>query len=363
MLSALYYPYMSIGSRDVLKNALLLWDKVEVIVPSLYVSLRRFERTWPSESKEEIKLLREAEDLVVSPRIPTGEEQVKAHKALEEMANTGELAALAQKKLPEENGVLFSVDSDKFLHETWDMLRRRKIVHWSGLRRDREVPPAIGLLLMSVLSDICAGTQIQMITDHAEAYAWLAKQRAGILGSQYVTGVNLCQVEPELDRLVALSLGVVGGQNIGLRELVDMRKREANGRTGDYRAMRHRYSKTLAAHVARIMKEARSEADLQELDRQFRDDVEQDFSDLMCELKVAGRNTLISGSVIVSTILAKGGVTEPIDGLAALALRVGVGIIPLVGAWNHYRGARRDVLKKHTMSWLFVAKQRLVCKF
>jgi hypothetical protein len=49
---------------------------------------------------------------------------------------------------------------------------------------------------------------------------------------------------------------------------------------------------------------------------------------------------------------------SPIVGLTTLSTQIGgVGIIPLMEAAVDYKSARRDALKKHVMSWLFLAKQ------
>lgn len=361
MLSALYFPHTSIGSKDILKNALLLWDQVETIVPTRDQAFRPTRQTWSSESKSEIRLLHEAEELVVRHRTPTQEERARAHQVLETIVASGHLAMLVQQSPHEWGGMDQLIHPEKFLHRTWAMLDQRGMAQWIHEEHDYGVPAAVGLLMMSVLADICAGTQIQTITDRTEAYAWLAKQRASLLGSQYVTGFDTSQIAPDHDRLVALSLDVVDGRRLELRDLVEMRKRELR-RGGTYHsAMRQRYSKALVAHVDRIKKEAKSAADVRELDRQFKNEIRQDISDLKDELKIARSKALFSKELVLSVVLAAGCLPNPIEGLTTLARDVGgIGIIPLLKAAADYRGARRDALKKHAMSWLFLAKRRRI---
>lgn len=103
--------------------------------------------------------------------------------------------------------------------------------------------------MMSILADVCAGTQIRKVTDRTDAYSWLAKMRAQELGSQYITGLDPSQVAPDHDRLTAISLKVMDGRDIPLEKLVQMRKREAKQGGSDYSAMRKRYLQTLEAHI------------------------------------------------------------------------------------------------------------------
>ncbi|WP_434299521.1 hypothetical protein [Corallococcus exiguus] len=362
MLSALYYPYTNIGSKDILKNALLLWDHIETIVPTRDSAFRLARQEWPSEPKSEIKLLREAEELVVRHRIATTEERDQAHKTLETMVDSGHLSKLVQQSPTEWRDIGNIIHSEKFFHRTWAMLERRGLAQWIQEERDYGVPAAVGLLMMLALADSCAGTKIQTITDRAGAYTWLAKQRANLLGTQHINDLNASEITPDHDRLVALSLDAVDGRRIDLRALVELRKRELRSGGNDYSAMRQRYSKAMAAHIERIKTEAKSGGDIKELNRQFKNEIKQDVSDLKSELGIATIKSLFSTGVVVSVVLTAGCVISPIEGLTTLAREVGGlgGIIPLLKAAADYRGARREALKKHAMSWLFLAKQRRI---
>jgi hypothetical protein len=119
-----------------------------------------------------------------------------------------------------------------------------------------------------------------------------------------------------------------------------------------------RYLQTLEAHIARVIREAKSRSDIRELERQFDNDLKQDLADLKAELGIASSKALFSKEVALSVILVAGSFVAPIAGLTALATSVGgIGIIPLIKSAVDYRATRRDALRKHTMSWLFVATQ------
>jgi hypothetical protein len=74
MLRALYYPHTDIQSPVILKNALLLWDSIETIVPHANwqrpgaAENARIRRRGASTAG---RLLREAIELIVRPRVPS----------------------------------------------------------------------------------------------------------------------------------------------------------------------------------------------------------------------------------------------------------------------------------------------------
>jgi hypothetical protein len=123
--------------------------------------------------------------------------------------------------------------------------------------------------------------------------------------------------------------------------------------------MRRRYLKALEDHVNRIGREARSGPDVRELDRQFKEELKHDLSELKAELGLASVKALLSREVAMSVLILAGSLAAPVAGLTALGSQIGgVGIIPLMKAAVDLRAARREALKKHTMSWLFLASQR-----
>jgi hypothetical protein len=274
------------------------------------------------------------------------------------MTDSGFLSSLVQQSPGRWRRNDYLIYPEKFLDQTWNMLLEGGMARWVRAERDYGVPAAVGFLMMSVLADVCAGTQIRKVTDRNDAYGWLAEMHAKALGSRYVTGLDTSQVAPAHDRLVALSIEVLDGRQIPLRKLVDLRKRELRGGGAGYSAMRRRYLNALDSHLDRIGKEAKSESDVRELNRQFKEDLKQDVADLKAELGVVSSKALLSKEVALSALILAGTLISPIAGLTTLAAQVGgVGIIPLMKAAVEYRASRRDVLRKHTMSWLFIGKQ------
>jgi hypothetical protein len=349
MLKALYYPHTEISSPTILKNALLLWDSVETIVPSAPYSSRH---------SAVDRLLSEAAELIVHPRHPSDSERSGAHASLKKLLDSGQISSIMSSAPDQWRESQYDIYSDKFLHSTWNMLENGGLARFNPQHSHYGVPSSLGFLMMSLLADSCAGTQIQKITDRVDAYSWLAEAHAAALGATPVKGLDVSQVAPAYDRLVSLSLDVLDARNIPLKKLIAFRKREARSRSSDYTAMRRRYLTTLDAHIKRIVNEARSTSDLREIERQFRSDLRQDLFDLKSELGLASLKTLFSKEVALSTLITAGTLVTPIAGLTNLSTQLGlVGIIPLLKSATELRGARRSALLKHTSSWLYLASR------
>jgi len=367
MLKALYYPHTDIQSPIIIKNALLLWDSIETIVP--HVHWRRTKRTGDRPNQKRTgsasdKILAEATELIVKPRVPTSADRQMAHESLSAMVKSGLVNSLILSSPSEWRRPEYLIYPDKFLHETWRLLKAGRLARWDASERDFGVPAALGFLMMSTLADACAGTQIEKVTDRTDAYSWIAQQRASILGSPYVTGLDISQVAPTLDRLVTITCEVLDAREISLKKLLEFRKRELKSGSSDYGAMRRRYSDLLQAHLRRIGKEARTENDVRALEDQFKTEIKQDLSDLKSELKLASWKTLFSTEVALSAVILAGCLIAPVAGFTALATHLGgIGVIPLVRNEIKYREARRKALKEHRISWLYLTKQKPVTAY
>lgn len=231
MMKSLYYPHTDVTNPLIIKNALLLWDSIETIVPR---------PRWTPQRLKGNKLFNEAVDLVVRPRVPTTSERQEAHDVLMRLNENGKVGLLLKSSPPTWRTREFLIYPEKFLEQTWHLLEREGIAHWVAGFHDYSVPPALGFLMLSLLADACAGTQVQKITDRVDAYAWLSEHYAYLLDRPYVKGLDVSQVAPAYDRLVTLSMEVLDARAIPLRNLVEFRRRESRRGDADYSAMRRR---------------------------------------------------------------------------------------------------------------------------
>jgi hypothetical protein len=293
--------------------------------------------------------------------VPKESERRAAHTKLLEMIESGLVTSLIHMSPREWKRPEYLIYPKKFLPETWSLLEGGGLARWKDRAKDYGVPRALGFLMMSTLAESCAGTQIQRVTDRAEAYSWIEQHRAKALGSPYVTGLDISQVAPALDRLVTITCEVLDGRKIPLKKLIELRKSEMKSGSGDYSGMRRKYSAMLKEFLDKIGNEAKNEQDVREIEHQFTVAVKQDLADLKAELKTLSWKTLFSKEVAASALIVAGCLVAPVAGFTALATNVsGIGIIPLVKNEMQYREKRRKTLRNHPMSWLYLQKKKLV---
>ena len=166
MRSALYYPHTTIDNVSLVKTALLLWDKLEYIVPS-----REFH---PRHGKRDVQ---RAMEIIGSARVPTTAEKKEAHTLVEEMvtSNLPPQFYLSQDGKPRRE---YEIYPQKLLDETWHMLRESRLSGALLANSDYPMSEPAGLMVMSILADCCAGKTRTRVTDRGAAYATLA----GLLG-------------------------------------------------------------------------------------------------------------------------------------------------------------------------------------
>src|SRR5262249_17946148 len=74
----------------------------------------------------------------------------------------------------------------KFLPKTWEVLKASKLaVPGRGEFDDWLMTRNVGLAVMSILADACAGSQKRTVTDQSRSYNLLARSIAHIHGGEY----------------------------------------------------------------------------------------------------------------------------------------------------------------------------------
>ena len=129
--------------------------------------------------------------------------------------------------------------STELLQETWELLRDFNMLGTAIANSNYPTTEPMGLTVMSILADCCAGTTRSRITDRGSSYATLA----GVIGAH--TGQTSAINTDTADQLVPISLEVLNVTSISLEKLIAFRRRE-QGRGGtDYTQLRHRYLNAL----------------------------------------------------------------------------------------------------------------------
>jgi len=329
MYSALYYPNIQIEGTDLLKTALLLWDRLEFITPFPEWGQRADDRSH-----------QEALELIARPHVPNQEEKHLAHQGILELA-TSQLPRdfLLEPSDPETR---YRIYPQKFLPESWDALRETKLAEpYRGLFDEWVMSSSLGLAMMSILAEACAGSELRTVTDELSSFKLLAKSITDLHGGAFGS------VGDDVERLVTISLRIVDPSRISLERLVDFRKREEAKAGASIRLLRHNYLKQIDLFVTRLASVTDRQASREEIERQFEQEMRDDLANLTEALKQKSTDVLLSKEVGVAVIAAAGMAVPPLTVPAAL-----LGVGALIRKARNYRAERKALLGKHAMAWL-----------
>ena len=108
-----------------------------------------------------------------------------------------------------------------------------------------------------------------------------------------------------------------------------------------------------------MLKEAKTKADVKEIERQFKADMREDIYNLKSELNIASVDALFSKEMLLTALVLGGALLEPISGLTTLAATLkGIGIIPLIKTGLKHKRERRKALLQHKISWLYLTQEK-----
>ena len=316
-----------------MRSALLMWDEVKVIVP--------WEEFRPRHGRPAMAA---AWELVGGTMFPDPVQQRRAHQRIEELlASTAPMDVLYRNDAPASGD--YEIWPQKLLHETWNLLRERRMTPGPLANGDYPFEEQGGLAVMSKLADACAGTTFARWTDRFLAYGLVADRDPQMAAQTAV---------------VPLTLSLIDASSISIERLIDFRRREQSERRGgDYRTLRHRYADAVVRHVeATRMVESRNE--LRQLRREFEDDMRGDLRDLRDALGV-GRLDAITSPVIVTAVVAASSWLATADPVAtATAAMAGGGaaraiekVVELFRLRTGFSAKQRKVMADHPMAYLY----------
>jgi hypothetical protein len=341
MHTSLYYPHTKIQTMNLIKTALLLWDRVEYICPKEFVP-----------APYEDKLMAEAAELITQQHIPSVAEKIETHKVVERLLSKPLPAWFLFE--PESPIPPYQILPGKFHDETWRALREQGYAELNPTPvpgydfTDYMLHPSLGYTLMSILADVCAGKEKQTITDQSDSYAALTRFFTQDAGGQYGDVELADSVESECERLVTVSLGIIDVQGVPLNKLIQLRKREEkeSGKGTFLRSLREKYFSELDSYVKRLHGATR-ESDKHEIERQFEQSMAGDLNNLRKELKDEAVNVIVSKEFLGAMAVTFGAVVEPVTtSLISSAL--------LAKAARDYVDEKRTKYTGHAMSWLYM---------
>jgi hypothetical protein len=350
MRSAIYYPHTKIRSASFLKSALLLWDEVHVIVP------------WEGYPLEASPRDEAAAFEVIGRKLHPNEEQKQlAHDIVEDFVSRPLPWAFFLQ--PDGNGDGYEMFADKLLPETWSLLRESRAARpaWRRPSHYAATNP-MGLALMNILADCCAGKTFARITDRSDAYASLAGL---FLDADHATERSedlLFGFEHAGDReaLIPIATEVVDADSLTLNQIVDLRCQEAKSSGYALRDLRHRFADRIDSQV-KSLSATRTELEREELKRQFREEMRDDYSALREALKLEAKQVLGMKEIIGTALIPLAhigsemmGVTSIVSALDFTTAALAVG--GLYSAKSKFAQTRRKTLIEHPTAYLYEAK-------
>lgn len=340
MRTALYYPHTKIQSEGLLKTALLLWDRLEFIVPS--------PNHKPHYTNKQVS---EAIELIGVQRHPSEEEKRELHAQIEDFA-TRPLPPAFYYRPAHPDYREYAVYPEKLLPETWDLLQQAQLTSIPAKSARYPLQEAAGLSIMALLADCCAGETRARVTDRGIAYAT-------------VTNLLLQEKAPreaDYDIVVPLTLKLVNTSDLSLKALLAFRKRESKSKGHEMRDLRHRYIQRIEGHIKGICSKKKL-ADRKDLERQFEEDMRDDLLHLRDELKIARQNVWASKDVIVTAVAGAAiatawGLGLPLAVPAALtAAGAPVTIGGILRTKNDFATTRKSIMQKHPMAYMYELEQ------
>ena len=343
-LSGPYYPHTSLDSESTLKMALLLWDKLEVIVPDESLRLK---------SSINNPGINDILDRFCVKRVPSSEEQRQVHEQVEELllnAKTYEYLNSPDQTLL---GMRYEIYPQKLLDETWELLKEYKLVSQDGTKgyfpnyglfQDIVTSQKMGLLIMLYLAQACAGTTRRLITDQISSYQALNKSLSS-------TFEQVTSASSDMERIVTRSLKVLDADQLSLEQLLRLRDAEEKPSGQLVRAARHRYLELIDKYAEQL--KTASETDIPELERVQRQEMKDSVETLKDAMEISATKILLEKELYVAILAVAGAFVHPIT------LAVGIpSIISLGKTLLDYKKDRRAAMEKHAMSWLIQATNK-----
>lgn len=351
--TAVYFPFVQLNNKSLLKESLFRWDAVDVLAPFHFGN--------PFDSGPYAK----AYELIVRELAPSEDHKRATHDHILELLDSP-LPEWLRKYPANRTASAIQRDSTiyarKFFYETWDRLREERLLNnWGAADNliphnapdlaQHNVHPVLSHLMMATLARVCANGRAT-VTDQRFSYEQVFRAIALENRAREIRPTD----DPEkVCQLTAAPVIRLNFDQIRIERLVSLRQRERDDSTGDYAKLRHSLSTRLAEASAELAKI--SEPNLRQKSlREFENSIAKDLSSLRAELRAVGREVALS--VDMASLVA--GVSI----IGSDVFRSPLAVLPFYAAGRSLLrtlwGGRRQVLSRHFSAYLFVASQRRV---
>jgi hypothetical protein len=341
--TALYYPNVTIvkpsfpGQRhahdttdlNLLITAALLWDDLEVIVPDGNFPVQPI---IGHNQQAHSKAINEAFEMLIKPRVPTDAEKKTLLNELKKLLENG-IPRELQYEVKADN---YDMYPSKLNPEIWSYLEGAGLVKdWGdyyGIKRD------FGLVIMGMIADICAGGTRRKVTNYTDAHSAYTR----LLAAQSGTPIDF---EPNFQdsytTLATISIKSVNAGAFPLERVLKARKREQED--GILPPLRKKYREELDKYVERIKSDAKSPADVMQIEKDFERNIVGDFNSLAELLQLQMLIPLIPvGCSVLAAFFGQPWAVGAAAGAVAVALPT-------------YRLRKNETLQKSFSGWLYAS--------
>jgi hypothetical protein len=222
---------------------------------------------------------------------------------------------------------------------------------------DYYAQPLVGMYVMALLADACAGDSVEKVTDRPETYSFLYSMMVA------EAGLSIQKVEPSKaangELLVPIAVRGISTATIPLRNVLTMRLDEVKSGGHHLRAFRTNYAAALRAHIEQVSKESNSRKHVAELQVEFERGMQQDLAMLKDALKLAKYKFVFSKEMGVMAIAGAGLLADPIS--SSLVLSSALKTVTwgaLISDGLELKKQCLEALGKHSTSWLYLASNR-----
>ncbi|WP_354327062.1 hypothetical protein [Porphyrobacter sp. MBR-155] len=313
-------------------SAMLLWDKLRVIVPfagyRIEYSNSEMAGAW---------------ELIGKPLVPDDANKLQAHKSIEAMLAAG-MPRQIQYREDLRLDRPYEIWPQKLNHETWHMLAEHRMTAGPLANGDYPFEHEAGITIMAKLADACAGSTFARVTDKMLAYGLIGDRDEPVLAQSHV---------------VPITLELIDASAISLEKLIDFRRREERERRGgDYKAWRHAYADAVQSHVARL-RSVQSDNQRDQINDEFRDDMARHLSELKRAIGIAKtemvlKPVVVSAAVGVGGFLAAGPFGALAGGLAGLAAEPALrSLCDMFNAGIGFNEKQRKAMDKNPMAYMY----------
>jgi hypothetical protein len=323
----LYYPHTQIRDPRVLKAAMLLWDRLEIIVPYKEFELK-------SDSTEVTRAIKETKFL--KARESTDLQEVIHERVVDLFSGDSSDWFLFTPDQPEEQQYL--IYPEKFDYLTWVELKNRGIAKETtdGSVTDMVLHRSVGLTLMAILAEACAGTTRELFTDVPDAQRAKAHVMAKKAG-----GAPVSRLGGSETHLADITLRGVNGDTIPMERLIEAH----NDRSNEMSEARGVYRDAVGAAFESIKPES-TPADIEWIKERFEGKMETYRERLGSALRMN------AGQLLAGPIL---GGFFAFAGLVPATLGTITGAF---GAWLKFRVNRQKALAESPATWLYRLENR-----